>query len=260
MTEPTIFLSFDVEEFDLPLEYGSPISNQHQMNIGFQGLQAITPLLNESFLETTLFTTANFAHHYPNLIKQLSEKHEIASHCFYHSSFENKDLKLSKEKLESITNKKVVGLRMPRLRKVEMSEVKKAGYLYDSSMNPTYLPGRYNNVKVSTTIYTHDGMVRVPTAVTPNFRIPLFWLSFKNLPYTLFKIMALQTLKKYGYLSLYFHPWEFTDISHYICLPSYTRKPCGENLLHKLYQLVNDLKQEARFSSIENYLLKEKLI
>lgn len=260
MNEPTIFLTFDVEEFDLPLEYGSPISNNEQMRVGINGLEAITPLLNESFIETTLFTTANFASHFPEEIKQLSLKHEIASHCYYHSTFSNKDLLHSKEKLESIINKKVVGLRMPRLRKVEMNEVEKAGYKYDSSINPTWIPGRYNNLKVSKTIYTDEGIVRVPTAVTPNFRVPLFWLSFKNLPYVLYKTMALQTLKKYGYLSLYFHPWEFTDLSIYNCLPNYTKKPSGEALLNKLYKLVNDLKQVAEFSSIENYLLKQQLI
>ncbi len=260
MNDSTIFLTFDVEEFDLPLEYGNPISNQHQMSIGLKGLQAITPLLNESFIETTLFTTANFALHFPEEIKLLSTKHEIASHCYYHSLFSNKDLLLSKVKLESIINKKVTGLRMPRLRKVEMSDVKKAGYLYDSSINPTYIPGRYNNLKASKTIYMQEGIIRVPTAVTPNCRIPLFWLSFKNLPYSLYKKMALQTLKKYGYLNLYFHPWEFTDISSFDCLPNYTKKPSGENLLNNLYKLVNDLKQVAEFSSIENYLLKQQLI
>ncbi len=260
MNESTIFLTFDVEEFDLPLEYGNPISNQEQMKIGFDGLNAITPLLNESFIQTTLFTTANFAQHFPEETKKLSEKHEIASHSFYHSTFSNKDLLDSKEKLESIIQNKVVGLRMPRLRKVEMSKVIKAGYLYDSSINPTLIPGRYNNLKVSKTIYTDEGIIRVPTAVTPNFRVPLFWLSFKNFPYWFYKKLALQTLNKYGYLSLYFHPWEFTNIDHYNCLPKYTRKPCGEELLNRLYKLVNDLKQEAEFSSIENYLLREKLI
>lgn len=260
MNVPAIFLTFDVEEFDLPLEYGNPISNQEQMSTGLKGLQAITSLLNESFIETTLFTTANFASQFPEEIKLLSIKHEIASHCYYHSIFSNKDLLLSKEKLESIINKKVIGLRMPRLRKIEMSEVKKAGYKYDSSINPTIIPGRYNNLKISKTIYTEEDIVRVPTAVTPNFRIPLFWLSFKNLPYHLFKNLALQTLKKYGYLNLYFHPWEFTDISNYNCLPNYTKRHSGEALLNKLYKLVTDLKQVAEFSSIENYLLKQKLI
>ncbi len=257
MNEPTVFLTFDVEEFDMPLEYHQIISSDEQMEIGWQGLQAITPLLNELFLETTLFTTANFAQHFPNELKELSKKHEIASHSFYHSSFNNVDLKLSKDKLEEIIGKSVTGLRMPRLKKVEMSEVEKAGYYYDSSINPTLIPGRYNNLNLPKIIYSENNVIRVPTAVTPNFRIPLFWLTFKNFPYFLYKKWALQTLHKYGYLSLYFHPWEFTNIGNYN-LPNYVKKPCGTRLLDNLYKLVTDLKVEAKFSSIQNYLVQQK--
>ena len=253
MDKPVVFLTFDVEEFDLPLEYHQSISVEEQMQTGYNGLQAIQPILNQSFIQSTLFTTANFAQHFPAAIKQLSERHEIASHTFYHSSFKNEDLLLSKQKLEEITGKNVVGLRMPRLRKVDTNEVLKAGYKYDSSINPTYIPGRYNNRNLPKTIYTENNLIRVPTAVTPNFRIPLFWLAFKNAPYFIYKQMALRTLKKYGYLSLYFHPWEFTDISHYQ-IPSYTKKPCGARLLEKIDKLIFDLKNEAEFVSIKKYL------
>lgn len=253
MQQPVVFLTFDVEEFDLPLEYQQNILADEQMQVGYNGLQAIKPLLNIPFIESTLFTTANFAQHFPAEIEQLSQRHEIASHTFYHSSFKNEDLLLSKLKLEEITGKNVMGLRMPRLRKIDTNEVLKAGYKYDSSVNPTYLPGRYNNTHLPKTIYTENGLIKVPTAVTPNFRIPLFWLTFKNAPYFVYKQLAMQTLKKYGYLSLYFHPWEFTNINHYK-IPSYTKKPCGAKLLTKLEQLVNDLKNEAKFISIQNYL------
>jgi len=254
MAAPAVFLTFDVEEFDLPVEYHQVISMHEQMEVGMNGLTAITPLLNQSNIECTLFTTANFAEHFPSTIKELSNKHEIASHTFYHSSFCNDDLLLSRQKLEEITGKNVVGLRMPRLKEVAVDDVKKAVYLYDSSINPTYIPGRYNKLSLPKKIYDEDGLIRVPTAVTPNFRIPLFWLMFKNAPYSLYKYWALQTLKRYGYLSLYFHPWEFTDISQYK-LPSYIAKPFGKALLDKLYRLVEDLQKEgSKFVSIENYL------
>jgi peptidoglycan/xylan/chitin deacetylase (PgdA/CDA1 family) len=254
MAAPAVFLTFDVEEFDLPVEYHQVITMHEQVEIGMNGLTAITPLLNRNNIECTLFTTANFAEHFPAAIKELSNQHEIASHTFYHSSFCNDDLLLSKQKLEEITGKQVIGLRMPRLREVAVSKVKKAGYVYDSSINPTYIPGRYNKLNLPKRIYGDDGLIRVPTAVTPNFRIPLFWLMFKNAPYILYKNWALQTLKRYGYLSLYFHPWEFTDISSYK-LPSYIVKPCGEVLLDKLYKLLEDLQKEgSEFVSIDNYL------
>jgi len=93
----------------------------------------------------------------------------------------------------------------------------------------------------------------VPAAVTPNFRIPLFWLAFKNVSYNLYRYWAVRTLKRYGYLSLYFHPWEFTQLESYK-LPSYIIKPCGQILLDKLHQLVDDLRQEGEFISIATYL------
>jgi hypothetical protein len=247
-----VLLSFDVEEFDMPLEYDFPITVQEQMEVGKKGLDALQPLLNDSQIVTTLFTTANFAMQYPADIQMLSNKHEIASHTFYHSAFEEADLLKSKTKLEEISGKTVTGLRMPRMRKVSITEVKKAGYQYDSSINPTYLPGRYNNLHLPRTIYQEEGLTRIPASVSPFLRIPLFWLSFKNLPYPLFKMFAMQTLKKDGYICLYFHPWEFTDIENY-GLPGFTKKGNGEPLLEKLNRLVSDLKKEADFISMDQF-------
>ncbi len=250
-----VLLSFDVEEFDMPLEYGFPISAQEQMEVGKNGLEAIGSLLMDTAITTTLFTTANFAMQFPDTIRQLANRHEIASHTFYHSSFRNEDLVLSKNKLAEISGQAVTGLRMPRMRKVSMEEVKKAGYLYDSSVNPTWLPGRYNNLQLPRTIYTEEGIKRVPASVSPHIRIPLFWLSFKNIPYPIYKALAMQALRKDGYLCLYFHPWEFTDIDNF-GLPAYTKKPNGVELLNRLHQLVNDLKNEADFISMNSYLTR----
>lgn len=248
-----VLLSFDVEEFDMPLEYNFSIGPEEQMRVGKKGLDAIEPVLTDPAIAATLFTTANFAMHYPAAIKQLAAQHEIASHTFYHSDFTNEHLLSSKNKLEEISGKQVTGLRMPRMRKVSMQEVKKAGYGYDSSINPTWLPGRYNNLHLPRTMYTDDGMLRVPASVSPFLRVPLFWLSFKNLPYAVFKMLALQTLKKDGYVCLYFHPWEFTDIESY-GLPGFTKRLCGEPLLQKLNRLLYDLKKEADFITMDQFV------
>jgi hypothetical protein len=248
-----VLLSFDVEEFDMPLEYNFSISPEEQMRVGKNGLDAIEPILNDPSIGATLFTTANFAMQYPDAIKHLSKQHEIASHTFYHSDFRNEHLLSSRLKLEEITGSSVTGLRMPRMRKVEMEEVIKAGYHYDSSINPTWLPGRYNNFHLPRTLYKENGMIRVPASVSPILRVPLFWLSFKNLPYTVFKLLALQTLKKDGYLCLYFHPWEFTDIENY-GLPGFTKKLNGEPLLNRLHHLLQDLKKEGDCITMNDFV------
>lgn len=252
-----ILLSFDVEEFDTPLEYNYPIPPDEQMKIGKRGLDTILNLLQQVHVKTTMFTTANFAMQFPETIKQIATQHELASHTFYHSSFKNEDLLLSKEKLEEISGSKVTGLRMPRMQQIDMDEVKKAGYLYDSSIHPTWLPGRYNNNHLPRTIYKEKGVKRLPASVSPHLRIPLFWLTFKNFSYPLFKQIALQTLRHDGYLCLYLHPWEFVDINGYH-LPAYVKRLCGKPLREKLVRLIDDLKREGEFTGITEFLEKEK--
>jgi peptidoglycan/xylan/chitin deacetylase (PgdA/CDA1 family) len=250
---PKVLLSFDVEEFDMPLEYNFNIAIETQMEIGKKGLDNLMPILNDQNYRTTLFTTANFANKYPDSIKALSEKHEIASHTFYHSKFSTVDLLASRIRLEEIIQKPVKGLRMPRMRQVPVGDINEAGYSYDASIHPTWLPGRYNNFNLPRTKYSEQGLIRVPASVSPNFRIPLFWLSFKNFPYAMYLKLALQTLKKDGYLSLYFHPWEFTNITAF-GLPKYTTKGTDNELIDKLYRLLNDLNKQAEFVTMGDFI------
>jgi peptidoglycan/xylan/chitin deacetylase (PgdA/CDA1 family) len=254
---PQVLISFDVEEFDMPLDYQYNIPIEQQLKLGKEGLDAVMPLIDKHNIPTTLFTTANFANHFPESILEHAVKHEIASHTFYHSHFKNEHLLESKLALEKICQQPVTGLRMPRMRSVDMREVMKAGYEYDSSINPTWVPGKYNNLHLSRTVYIDQGMKRIPASVSPNLRIPLFWLSFKNFPYAYFKQLTLQTLEKDGYVCLYFHPWEFININD-LGLPAFTRKLCGQPLLQRLDQLITDLKAKGyEFSTIRNFLSKK---
>jgi len=159
----------------------------------------------------------------------------------------------SRIRLEEIIQKPVKGLRMPRMRQVRVGDINEAGYSYDASIHPTWLPGRYNNFNLPRTNYREQGLIRVPASVSPNFRIPLFWLSFKNFPYALYIRLALQTLRKDGYLSLYFHPWEFTNITAF-GLPKYTTKGSDNELLDKLYRLLNDLNKQAEFVTMGDFI------
>jgi peptidoglycan/xylan/chitin deacetylase (PgdA/CDA1 family) len=251
--KPSVLLSFDVEEFDMPLEYGCHIEPTRQLAIGYEGLQKIIPFLEMPFMRTTLFTTAHFAENYAEEIRRLAVRHEIASHTWHHSRFETEDLLRSRLRLEEISGTRVTGLRMPRMRAVPMSDVLQAGYAYDASLHPTWLPGRYNNLHKPRTIHREDGMLRVPASVSPIFRIPLFWLGFKNYPYHLFLHMVRSVLSRDGYASLYCHPWEFTDVRG-LGLPGYTIRGCEGRLLDRLYRLVRDLQEEAEFIPMHTFL------
>lgn len=127
-----ILLSFDIEEFDAPLEHGVELPFEEQMRTSVEGTRKILACLARHRVKATFFCTANFALHAKDLILDIQKGgHEIASHGFYHSSFETADLRKSKEALEELTGQPVNGFRMARMMPVEEEEIHKAGYLYN---------------------------------------------------------------------------------------------------------------------------------
>ena len=247
-----ILLSFDLEEFDVPEEYGRSLDENLKFKVSLQGLEPVLELLDRLQIKATFFVTANFAIHHPSKMLEIAKNHEIASHGFYHSSFDKKDLATSKKALEDITNQSVTGFRMARLKPVEDRDIQQAGYLYNSSMNPTYLPGRYNNFFEKRTPYYSDRLLNIPVSVTPLIRFPLFWLSFKNLPLSLYKFASKLTLDWDAYLNLYFHPWEFTNIRGY-SLPGYITKHSGQAMVDRLENYLIWIKPYGQFATFSEF-------
>jgi peptidoglycan/xylan/chitin deacetylase (PgdA/CDA1 family) len=251
-----VLLSFDIEEFDMPLEYKGDIPFEEQLSISRKGLQEILILLKKHQAKATFFSTVVFAENNKDLIEQLlSEGHELASHTWFHSEFKIEDLKKSREKLIELFNTKIIGLRMPRMMKIDEKEVEKAGYSYNSSVNPTFLPGRYNNLKVSRTYFKEGEVLQVPASVSPNFRIPLFWLSFHNFPLNFYKKLAKDVLKKDGYLNIYFHPWEFAEIKNPdFKLPGFTIKNSGYKMIERFDEFLKFLNQKRyQFGTFQEF-------
>ena len=253
-----ILLSFDVEEFDIPQEYGDVVSEDEKIKVTEAGLDKILPLLDSLNIQATFFVTGHFASSREALIKRIAEKHEVASHSLYHSSFDSSHLKKSREMLEKITGKKVIGFRMPRLAPITKIELLDAGYVYDTSLNPTFLPGRYNNFFSKRIIHRHDNIIVVPSSVTPLIRFPLFWLSFKNFPFYLIKYFTSVTLNADQYVCLYFHPWEFVDISKYK-VPAYVKRMDGDKLLNRFETYLRWLKTKGEFTTIDSFVQQKEL-
>jgi peptidoglycan/xylan/chitin deacetylase (PgdA/CDA1 family) len=247
-----VLLTFDVEEFDVPEEFGQQLDFHKQIEVSTIGLQQVLSLLEKHQVTCTFFTTARYALEQPELMKLIAETHEIASHGYAHSSFKNSDLKKSKETLEALLDHPIRGYRMARLAPVDDREIEKAGYTYNSSMNPTWIPGRYNHLRKPRVPFMTGKVLNIPTSVTPLLRIPLFWLSFKNFPMWMLRRWMLRTLRHDGFLSLYFHPWEFTDIRAY-GLPAYISRHSGDEMLQRLDETIKLLKNEAEFTSMNAF-------
>jgi hypothetical protein len=129
---------------------------------------------------------------------------------------------------------------------ISREAVRDAGYIYDSSLHPTWLPGRYNNFDKPRTLFQNNGIWELPASVTPILRIPIFWLALKNFPLWLYKLLCKRILNKDGYIVFYVHPWEFTNLSAYK-LPAMIKRMDGDSLLNRLDELFSYLGEQGEF-------------
>ncbi|MBQ9020340.1 polysaccharide deacetylase family protein [Candidatus Saccharibacteria bacterium] len=237
-----VLLSFDVEEFDLPREHGAEISLKEGVKVSTEGLEKALSVLDETGVRATFFCTANFASVNPSLIRKVAKQgYEVACHGVDHFKPLDTDIAISKEVIEGVIRKKVTGYRQPRMQTIDYQAMKKLGYVYDSSVNPTMIPGRYNNLGVSRTAYDAGGIIEVPTSVATPIRIPLFWLAMHLFPKWFYNALVKSCLKKTGCYATYLHPWEFADLAGLNCVPRYIRHNSGEKLVGRFRELIETL-------------------
>lgn len=236
-----ILLSFDIEEFDVPKEHEFDLPFEEQMRVSVAGTIKILDCLLHNSVKATFFCTANFAIHAPQIIKRIQDEgHEVASHGFNHWTFEVSDLKKSKDALEVLTGTEILGYRQARMMPVSEKAISDAGYRYNSSLNPTFIPGRYMNLSTPRTNFMKEGVLQIPSSVTPLFRFPLFWLSYHNLPGSLYRCLCKYTHRHDGYLVTYFHPWEFYPLSEHPewRLPFIIRNHSGDAMVKRLNDFI----------------------
>lgn len=242
---PMVVLSFDVEECDIPCEYGRPLSLEQQLSVSTEGMIPIVDMLKRYDVQATFYTTATYALHEEEILKDLCLLGEIASHGYTHSGWKDGDIARSLEVLRRYSGQEVRGFRMPRMQAVSTQELLENGIRYNASSNPTWIPGRYCGLKDPRRPNQADGLTQFPASVTPIVRFPLFWISAHVLPPAMYIRLVEYTLRAEGYVHLYFHPWEFADSMHdpKYRLPLYLRQRCGQGMRSLLEKLIKRMKE-----------------
>jgi len=253
-----LLLGFDIEEFDLPLEFNGKIAFEEQLSVSTEGTNLILDVLAEYKIKATFFCTAYFALNRTELIYRIiNEGHELASHGYFHCEFKPEDYQRSKEALETLSGSTIKGFRMSRMQPIDTTLLLSAGYTYDTSINPTWIPGRYNNRSYPYGWYKMiNELVEIPSAVTPILRLPLFWLSFHLLPVTVFTWLVNKLLRKQDYAVIYFHPWEFVNLQIHSewNIPTYIRHNSGDAMRRRLAKMIKYYKSNGvGFESTASY-------
>lgn len=213
------FITFciDVEAFDLPSEFGKAISKEQMYGVSLEGLSTLSKIINEFNIKFTFFLTKDWVMSFPEEIASLAAGgHEIALHSVIEEAGRTesvlKELSDQKAYIESITGREIFGHRSHKLFPVPLKTLRQAGFRYDNSLHPTYVPGRYCNIFKSRQLYRENGIVEVPITVIPLLRIPFscFWFRLFRVPYV--KLCTDFTYFMEDYINIYFHSWDFANI------------------------------------------------
>lgn len=256
----TVCLSFDFEECDLPREQGVAFSLEEGMVVSKEGANAVLDVLSRQKVRATFFCTLNFAERAPEIMRRIvAEGHEVAAHGVDHFHQIPEDPFLCKAGLERLLpGVTVVGYRQPRMFPVDDAALLKAGYRYNSSLNPAFVPGRYMHLDVPRTRFVKDGLLQIPASVTPWIRFPLFWLALHVLPTWLYLAFVKRTLAHDGFFMTYFHPWEFSSLGERadeLKIPRLIRLNLGHSMIVRLEALIIALKKSgAEFHSLSETL------
>lgn len=249
-------LSFDFEECDLPREHGVDFPIERGMSVSVEGANAVLDVLEKHGVTATFFCTLNFAERAGEVMRRIvAGGHEVAAHGVDHFRQTAEDPFRCKEGLERECSVKVVGYRQPRMFPVDDAALKAAGYLYNSSLNPAFVPGRYMHLTTPRRPFVKDGLAQIPASVTPIVRFPLFWLALHLLPESLYLQLVRRTLRHDGHFVTYFHPWEFSGAfaaeAAALKVPALVRRNLGDNMIGRLDRLIAALRRdEAEFVTL----------
>ena len=263
---PRLCLTFDVEEWVLPEEYG--LESQHNRSVAFadEGCRALLELLRSYNIHATFFVTGYVAERAAGLVKALSDAgHEIASHTYTHidlTKCKREELRSvigkSAEILSGIIGRKIKGFRAPRLYiNTEVIEVlMELGFQYDSSVHPAIVPGHYYRWRDSLVPYFFESpssgarILEIPLSVIPLIRFPISWWWMRNIGSWLTRFGTDVHLRRNRDAVLYFHTWEYAHLPRVKGLPAHLVRGCGDAFSDSLRKFIERYTQSFSFTTL----------
>lgn len=223
-------LSFDVEEHFQVAAFWSAARRREWDQLSSRverNTRKISDLLLEHSTRATFFVLGWVAERHPDLVKDLAQQgHEIASHGYGHELVSTQtpaqfreDVRLSKQILEDLIGRQVVGYRAPSFSISSRTEwaisvLIEEGYRYDSSIYNRFRSAQGSKA-INTETYQLETKAGTIWEVSPStmnacgLQLPVAGGGyFRLFPYAASK-MFLKNLERQGsQLVMYLHPWE----------------------------------------------------
>ena len=246
------------------------------------GVSRILTLFEKHGIRATFFVTGEMARLHPKIVEIVDEKgHEVACHGLFHWKDEylkdrekqEHEIKEATRILEDLTGHPPVGFRAPCLRANEetfniLSEI---GYLYDSSIIPTFIPGYYGKLNWrfkpywlnSNTQKETRKLLEIPVSVNPIFIIPLSAAWMRNLGAQWVKFGVWLNFFLNNPVTIYVHPRDVLPLPRVNGVPWHIYRNIDSSTLLMLDEIFSYVKKiGASFITAEELTtsLYEKLV
>jgi len=197
---------------DYELDWGSRIDSDYAI---IHTTDKILDIFDENGAKGTFFVSSEILPKHNDYVKKIiSRGHEIASHGHHHTfnyDLKSRDelydeMKTSKEMLEEITQKKVVGFRTPAFKRNQYSDeiLEELGFIYDSSTSKIALKGRYKPMQYANS----DKLIYIAiSSIYDRFPAGIKWIN----------LFGLKLTGGEPYI-IYAHPFDFLSIKDVIRL------------------------------------------
>jgi len=231
-----VIITMDMENDPLPETYQ-----------GLKFLPKFCEVLDKYCIRATFFVTADVTQKFPDVVKRISEKHEIGCHGFAHENLsmlprkkQYNLIKMAVDTIEKVTGSKPLSFRAPGLKANYniLLVLRDLEFVCDSSIN--YFSRTDFFILWRSKVEILNGLVEVPIS------IPYFLL---NVSPSLTKLASLVLPPP---LVIYFHPWQFMKLELKNSMRA--RISAGTELLKKTEDYISFLeKQEFRFMTMKEF-------
>lgn len=262
-------LTFDLEDWFHILDFNETAKPEQWLNFESRvevNTDRILNLLEKKNLKATFFCLGWVAQRFPELIKKISLKHEIACHSMNHqllqlqsrAEFVN-DLKEATHLLEDITGNKIISYRAPGFSLDKdhyfvFEELQKLKFEIDCSI----FPAKRNHGGISDFEYqkpcrivsNNFDLLELPLNTTKILSRKIVFSGggyFRLLPYSFIK----SQMKKTNYVMTYFHPRDFDPAQPMLKGLPFKRKLMSYSGLNSSYAKLERLLNDFDFVSVD---------
>jgi len=260
--ENTFVVTVDVDGWSSLLRFyhidHDPSEADVQVNID-EGIQKLLRLFKEHVIKATFFVTGEMARKHAETIGIIGDGgHEIACHglmhekdeCLRNTDSQRRTIKEATRTLHQKTGYRPKGFRAPCLRANEttLRILEELGFVYDSSLLPTFVPGYYGNLTTpfkpyhpSTLLMTRKGsfsLLEIPVSVNPVFRLPLSAAWMRNLGASYVKLGVKMNFTLGNPVVLYVHPRDVVSLPKIKGVPWHLYKNVGDPTVRMLDKIL----------------------